>query len=767
MKKLSFIIMPLIAIFLLASCGCSKPQDAEHFVTFESNGGSHIETQRVKDGEKATPPETPIKDNDKFLGWFTDFNEEYTFTEVVTADITLYAGWEKAPDPKTFHHFKFTGTGCKINGSNTYECNVVVGDQTQFAIATDEKYSLPTDDPEHFKILKGENVVYEANTGLIKISNMISDIEIVAIGVTSSYFKFDFTGTNCTINGEPKFVQENIQAGTNLKYTIQAKEGYVLPDSIEIPTDVQSFTTYKNGLITITGMAANVVLNVSITKTTTHNFIFIGHHCKMNNSNKVEEEIFADATTQRSVHAIEGYDLVGATITIEGDGKSKVTYSEGVFTIDHLDGDVKIEVTAKPKVCRVTFNPGEGKLIKGAREYIDIEYGKKFSELENIDSQKAIYPSYNFYGWALTATDRMPLGVDNDYTIKEDLEVYAIFVAENTVKLTFEGVHCGLYKNNVKQERTIDIVSGEYATFTIKPTEPYLPIFLEPVTCPNALLYDFNPINKQLKIIATEDCVVTASTTKQSLEECTWKEISSISSAGMASYMFEIGDTKKVTLNGLEHLVRIIDFDKDKDSRGNPVGITFEFATLISKDEGEAITTLWNCDQGDKSTNYNYPESTLNIFLNDTGDPNSVINMLPSDPTNKDLKEVIKEVNKNVGINEVGGEYDPSNYIAKPYKTKLFPLAYVEFTSNIVWEEENIPGEGNDDEIEPRYQFYKHEIAKNRIKKAVNGVAEYYFTRSPSLDGSDLFFRVDNVGDIRFDYNVYDLYFAIAPAFCV
>lgn len=68
-------------------------------VTFNSNGGNYTpETQTLsKNGtEKAKKPEDPTKEGHTFTGWFTDngdFKNEYTFTEAVDSNITLYAKW--------------------------------------------------------------------------------------------------------------------------------------------------------------------------------------------------------------------------------------------------------------------------------------------------------------------------------------------------------------------------------------------------------------------------------------------------------------------------------------------------------------------------------------------------------------------------------------------------------------------------------------------------------------------------------------------------
>lgn len=73
------------------------PLSNDHTVTFVSNGGSAVAAQTVSDGDVATEPAKPAKENAEFDGWYTtaDFAEgsEYDFSSKVTKDITLYAKW--------------------------------------------------------------------------------------------------------------------------------------------------------------------------------------------------------------------------------------------------------------------------------------------------------------------------------------------------------------------------------------------------------------------------------------------------------------------------------------------------------------------------------------------------------------------------------------------------------------------------------------------------------------------------------------------------
>ena len=67
-----------------------------HTVTFNSNGGTAIETQLILPNKKAVQPVTPIRQGYEFGGWYknSDFSgDAYDFASVVTGDLTLHAKW--------------------------------------------------------------------------------------------------------------------------------------------------------------------------------------------------------------------------------------------------------------------------------------------------------------------------------------------------------------------------------------------------------------------------------------------------------------------------------------------------------------------------------------------------------------------------------------------------------------------------------------------------------------------------------------------------
>ncbi len=67
-------------------------------VTFDSDGGSSVTSQKVPAGGTVTKPENPVKEGYVFSGWFKDKGRTVLFKfgengDKVTQDITLYARW--------------------------------------------------------------------------------------------------------------------------------------------------------------------------------------------------------------------------------------------------------------------------------------------------------------------------------------------------------------------------------------------------------------------------------------------------------------------------------------------------------------------------------------------------------------------------------------------------------------------------------------------------------------------------------------------------
>ena len=97
-KKKILIVVAIIAIIVLAIILIMLfSGKKEYTVSFESNGGTKVEEQIVKEGETATEPEEPTRLGYIFLGWYIDEETEdkFDFNTKITGNLTLLARWEQ------------------------------------------------------------------------------------------------------------------------------------------------------------------------------------------------------------------------------------------------------------------------------------------------------------------------------------------------------------------------------------------------------------------------------------------------------------------------------------------------------------------------------------------------------------------------------------------------------------------------------------------------------------------------------------------------
>ena len=95
-------------VFVVLS-GSPSAAKASYTVTFNSNGGSAVKAQTVKNGAKASKPASPTKSGYAFKGWYSDksLTKAYNFNSTVKSNLTLYAKWDK----KTTYTVTFNANG--------------------------------------------------------------------------------------------------------------------------------------------------------------------------------------------------------------------------------------------------------------------------------------------------------------------------------------------------------------------------------------------------------------------------------------------------------------------------------------------------------------------------------------------------------------------------------------------------------------------------------------------------------------------------------
>ena len=106
----------IIAIigFGVAGCDNNNGTPVLHTVTFNTHGGSAVQSQAVEEGHTAAMPAAPTRADYNFVGWFTaqTGGTEFNFNTPITGPTTVHAQWQpvqSSPDTLTIVTFNTHG----------------------------------------------------------------------------------------------------------------------------------------------------------------------------------------------------------------------------------------------------------------------------------------------------------------------------------------------------------------------------------------------------------------------------------------------------------------------------------------------------------------------------------------------------------------------------------------------------------------------------------------------------------------------------------
>lgn len=104
MKKYRYLFLTIISVGLMVLCSCKKEK---FIVSFNTLGGSYIESQEINKKDLVNQPNDPIKDGYRFAGWYTTESvtegNKYNFNDPVINHFVLYAKWEKLEYTIVYH----------------------------------------------------------------------------------------------------------------------------------------------------------------------------------------------------------------------------------------------------------------------------------------------------------------------------------------------------------------------------------------------------------------------------------------------------------------------------------------------------------------------------------------------------------------------------------------------------------------------------------------------------------------------------------------
>ena len=148
-------------------------------VTFDLGYDQQTFTQKVKKGEKAKKPETPVRRYYNFVDWVDEYNEHWVFNGYpITEDITLHAVWD-CP-------YEFTVTFLNEDGSFLAEQKANNGDVIDYPLEGAPTPGNP--DPHYIYTFKGWKNAPETITGNVTV---IAQYNLDYIATTAYYYDYD------------------------------------------------------------------------------------------------------------------------------------------------------------------------------------------------------------------------------------------------------------------------------------------------------------------------------------------------------------------------------------------------------------------------------------------------------------------------------------------------------------------------------------------------------------------------------------------------
>ena len=243
-----------------------------------------------------------------------------------------------------------------------------------------------------------------------------------------------------------------------------------------------------------------------------------------------------------------------------------------------------------------------------------------------------------------------------------------------------------------------------------------------------------------------------------SLEEASWAQIRAISSLGLASSVFRVGDTKKIVLNGTvgtaqfdnyETYVYIIGIDHNKEIEGT--GITFGcFKNKDGKDITLIDTKYGNhSEDGTKYFNMNHSSSTNSggwkgcdlrydvLGSTNTNDGDATVTTATNPVANTlmaalppDLRAVMQPMT--IYTDNMGGGEDNASYVTKT--TDYLPLLaeYEIFGARTY-------ANSAEKNYQTQYTYYSAGNSKVKYRNIATSSAAWWWGRSPGYNGNNYF----------------------------
>ena len=141
------------------------PTTISYTVTFDTHGGSNVDSQRVYSGDLAIRPADPSKANYVFAGWYTSdqYTTPFNFNTPISANTTIHAKWEAPSVTYTVEFNSHGGSSVSTQTINAGSVAIEPADPTKSGYTFEGWYTSDTYTTEYdFSTPVNSNLVLHA-----------------------------------------------------------------------------------------------------------------------------------------------------------------------------------------------------------------------------------------------------------------------------------------------------------------------------------------------------------------------------------------------------------------------------------------------------------------------------------------------------------------------------------------------------------------------------------------------------------------------------
>lgn len=305
-------------------------------VSYEEVGGSDVADATVVNGQTFAKPADPKKAGHEFLGWYTDseYKNPYSFSQVVTGDVTLYAQWAVV-DPSAIEYTVDFDLG--YDGEKIPDATTRVG----------KLYNVPTPTRDGYKFCGWWISMYEDGTKL----TYKYDEETVFTANTTMFAVWEADNLGSKLSAPEVEVGENsvywngIKGVSTYKLKVEGPRGFnKIDEDVSGTNYTVDFANAPAGdyVITVTALAQSGATNNSDTVTRYYKNKAVG---------RVSQFTVLDGN-RLLFNRVDNAETYYITVDCGNDEHNHTTYNIGESTYydfsacEMQDGGIKFTVTA-------------------------------------------------------------------------------------------------------------------------------------------------------------------------------------------------------------------------------------------------------------------------------------------------------------------------------------------------------------------------------------------------------------------------------------